>query len=350
MKHSNIRAQQGFTLIELLVGLALGLIASLAIFSTISTFETQRRITGSSADMQQNGLFSLYSIEQDLRVAGFGLIDTSATPASLPCLNIISPIASAVNIAPVSIADNGTTADTIITHRLDSDIGGIVTGGGAAMLQSALSDAPTIDSIRVDTVKAIKTNDYLLIPSTANYANNKNCSIVKATSIPASSVPSIINPPSIINLGQNAPIFSAFQYQIDANFNLNRTDSNGTNAVANNIVNMQVQYGVATAGTQPVACWTDATANASGVAPCTGINWAAPTAAQVGQIKALRVAIVARSEQRATGACVASAAPTSWAGITAIPPSGIADWGVGCRRYKVYQTIIPVRNVIWGNL
>jgi prepilin-type N-terminal cleavage/methylation domain-containing protein len=56
-----LNEQGGFTLIELLVGLALGLIASLAIFSTVSTFETQRRTTGGGADMQQNGLLALYA-------------------------------------------------------------------------------------------------------------------------------------------------------------------------------------------------------------------------------------------------------------------------------------------------
>ncbi len=339
-----LNGQRGFTLIELLVGLALGLIASLAIFSTVSSFETQRRTTGSGADMQQNGLLALYSVEQDIRMAGFGLIDASTTPGTLPCIQV-----NGANIAPVTITDGGNGADTITTHRLDSDIGGIVTGGGAAMLTSALSDAPTINSIRVDTTKAIKQNDYLLIPG-SNYNINKTCSLLQATSLPTIDAASATA--SVINLGSAAPTFATFQYRIDTDFNLNRTDSNGTNAAASNIVNMQVQYGIAppypAAGSQSVACWTDAAVNASGTAPCTGINWAAPTAAQVGQIKAIRVAIVARSAQRTACTTTTNAnRPTSWAGGPAINLSG-NDWG--CYRYKVYQTIIPVRNVIWGNL
>lgn len=338
----------GFTLIELLVGLALGLIASLAIFSTVSTFETQRRTTGGGADMQQNGLLALYSIEQDIRMAGYGLIDASTTPGTLPCVRVNN-----ADIAPVKITDGGTGSDSLTTHRLDSDIGGIVTGGGAAMLTSALSDTPSISSIRVDTSKAIKQNDYLLIPKT-NYSTSKSCALLQATSLPA--IDAVTAPvASVINLGQDAPAFPDLRYQIDAGFNLNHSVNSGTtwNTVASDIVNVQMQYGVADAGSQPVTCWTDATGSA-----CSGTNWASPTAVEIARIKAIRVAIVARSAQKA--ACTTTtAAPISWVNPSTTPASSNAplislsttvgqDWQ--CYRYKVYQTIIPLRNVIWGNL
>ena len=149
MKTSNIHHQQGFTLIELMIGLVLGLIASLAILTTISSFESQRNTTASGVDMQQNGLFSLYSIEQDIRMAGVGLIDASVRPGTLPCTRL-QP--NNLDIAPVTITDGGTGSDTIAMHRLDSNTGGIVTGGQAAMLTSALP-ATDINSIVVDTPK-----------------------------------------------------------------------------------------------------------------------------------------------------------------------------------------------------
>lgn len=338
----------GFTLIELLVGLALGLIASLAIFSTVSTFETQRRTTGGGADMQQNGLLALYSIEQDIRMAGYGLVDASTTPGTLPCVKINN-----VDVAPVKITDGGTGSDSLTTHRLDSDIGGIVTGGGTAMLTAALSDTPTLSSIRVDTSKAIKQNDYLLIPK-ANYSVSKSCALLQATSLPAIDAATAPTA-SIINLGQSAPAFPDLRYQIDAGLNLNHSVNSGTNwnTVATDIVNMQMQYGVADAGSLPVSCWTDATGNA-----CSGSDWAAPSAAEIARIKAIRVAIVARSAQKA--ACTTTTvAPVSWVKPNTTPASSNAplislsttvgqEWQ--CYRYKVYQTIIPIRNVIWGNL
>ncbi|MDO8350742.1 MAG: PilW family protein [Gallionella sp.] len=334
----------GFTLIELLVGLALGLIASLAIFSTVSTFETQRRTTGGGADMQQNGLLALYSIEQDIRMAGYGLVDASTTPGNLPCVKVNN-----VDIAPVKITDGGTGSDSLTTHRLDSDIGGIVTGGGAAKLTAT-------SPLTVDTTKAIHTNDYLLIPDA-----NKNCLQTQVATIPSSTSftvsgtqPSYV-PTTIINLGQVVPTFPDLRYQVDTSFNLNHSVNSGTNwnTVASDIVNMQMQYGVANAGSQPVSCWTDATGSA-----CSGTNWATPSAAEIARIKAIRVAIVARSAQKA--ACTTTTvAPVSWVKPNTTPASSNAplislstvvgqDWQ--CYRYKVYQTIIPVRNVIWGNL
>ena len=331
MENSLTRAQRGFTLIEMLVGLALGLLASLAIFTTVSSFETQRRVTASGADMQQNGLLALYFLEQDLRMAGFGLIDASTTPGSLPCVKL-----NGVNIAPVSIADGGAGSDTLTTHRLDSDTGGIVTGGGAAKLTSPLSATSSITSLTVDTNQAIHLNDYLLIPDAS-----RNCTQLQATSLPVADA-TIPGTATLINLGQTAAAIPALQYRVNANNNLEHSTDSGTtwSSVADNIVNMQAQYGIANAGSQSISCWTDATGSA-----CNGSDWANPSAADINRIKAIRVAAVARSGQK-TASTTTTVAP-SWFG-GAIDLRADANWG--SYRYKVYQTVIPVRNVIWGNL
>jgi len=363
-ENSLTRAQRGFTLIEMLVGLALGLLASLAIFTTVSSFETQRRVTASGADMQQNGLLALYFLEQDLRMAGFGLIDASTTPGSLPCVKL-----NGVNIAPVSIADGGAGSDTLTTHRLDSDTGGIVTGGGAAKLTSA----PGVSPMTVDTINAIHLNDYLLIPDAS-----RNCTQLQATLLPSiyatipgtgtpfvpataitpaiPAVPDTLAPATatLINLGQTAAAIPALQYRVNAN-NLEHSSDSGTtwSSVADNIVNLQAQYGIANAGSQSISCWTDATGSA-----CGGSDWANPPAADINRIKAIRVAIVARSSQKTAG-ITTTANPVAWTQPTTTPTSSAApvinlstsvgtDWGH--YRYKVYQTVIPVRNVIWGNL
>jgi len=367
MNHSNTQ-QRGFTLIELMVGMTLGMLASLAIFMTVSSFETQRRTTAGGADMQQNGMLALYTIEQDMNMAGFGLIDATTAPGNIPCIKI-----GAVSIPPVSISDGGATgSDTLTTHRLDSDIGGIVTGGGAAQLTSPLLDTPTIATTTVDTAKAIHLNDYLLIPNT-NYNVNKTCSQIQATGIPADNnsiqplppLPATLDggtPVSIINLGQDPldatvpPAFRTVAYAIAGN-NLTRTESDlagnvlKTDTIASNIVNMQVQYGLVDASgsicgaAQP--CWKNANA----------ADWGTMTTplsiANIKQIKAVRVAVVARSAQRA--ACTTTTtAPISWASGPAIDLSKNADGSANadwqCYRYKVYQTIIPVINVIQGNL
>ena len=364
-----IKTQRGFTLIELMIGLALGLIASLAIFSTISTFETQRRATGSGADMQQSGLFSLYSIEQDVRLAGFGLIDASVKPGSLPCTRL-QP--NNLDIAPVTITDGGTGADSIALHRLDSDIGGMVTGNQAAMLTSALSANPTLGNITVDTTKALHTNDYLLVPG-LNAGTSHDCSLIQATSLPTvAAAPSTGPTASIIDLGNTAPAFIAQTYSIDAAFDLvqssSQLDSSNTsspvwgtataNPLASNIVNLQAQYGVSDPGNPGAGlCWTDATGTSACPVTVTattsatpGADWSAPPALDIKRIQAIRVAVVARSAD-IVSSCTATTAPVSYATLMAKSPVGVDNWGWGsCYRYKIYQTIIPIRNVIWGNL
>jgi len=362
MNNSNYK-QRGFTLIELMVGLALGLLASLAIFTAVTSFETQRRVTAAGADMQQNGLLALYSLEQDLRMAGFGVVVPASplTPGSLPCIQIVSAAGVVMDSAPVRIIDGGNGPDTIITHRLESETGGIITGGSSAHLASNLT---ALSSIAVDTTLAIHLNDNLLIPDAGN-----KCSLLKTSAVnPPNNIAVTGTQPagtvaagtSIINLGATTPAPPDLKYEISS-LNLRHTDNNGVADVASNIVNMQVQYGVANVGSQSVACWTDAVNNNAGAAPCGGFNWSTsspsnlsvtPSASQFRQIKAIRVAIVARSSQRAAAnACVAAAMPNTWNAVAALNQSGIANWGWGaCYRYKVYQTIIPIRNVIWGSL
>jgi type IV pilus assembly protein PilW len=375
MKNSKIRTQRGFTLIELMIGLALGLIASLAIFSTISSFESQRRTTGSGVDMQQNGLMALYAIEQDIRMAGFGLIDASTKPGSLPCATINDYKTSQVfTSAPVLISNGSTGTDIITINRLNSDSGGIVTGGNTATLTAPFSAA---GAMSLDTNAALNVNDFILV-SQATLA----CTLLKVTAKVAGGITTatagnaISNTPGspaafpnyaasavVIDLGPAStssattfgstsptatPTFATTKYQINGSLELIRSEDAGTNwsTVASNIVTVAAQYGVSDVPTaaiptpQPVTCWTDATGSA-----CSGTNWATPSVADIKRIKAIRVGILARSAQKTS----CNNSTPAWYG-GAIDVSGIvgADWA--CYRYKIYQTIIPIRNVIWGNL
>jgi len=120
--------------------------------------------------------------------------------------------------------------------------------------------------------------------------------------------------------------------------------------LAGNIVNIQAQYGIAPAASQTVNCWVNAT---NGGNACDASDWATPTAANIARIKAIRIAIVARSalmEKPTAGAvCDATAsAPTTWPGGPAVSLAADANWK--CYRYKVYETIIPLRNVLWANI
>jgi type IV pilus assembly protein PilW len=90
--------------------------------------------------------------------------------------------------------------------------------------------------------------------------------------------------------------------------------------------------------------------------PTCGGNWtdANLTPENANRIKAIRVAIVVRSalqERPPTpgGTCDATTvAPVSWEGGPTIDLSSDPNWQ--CYRYKVYQSIIPMINVIWASV
>jgi type IV pilus assembly protein PilW len=132
--------------------------------------------------------------------------------------------------------------------------------------------------------------------------------------------------------------------------NLDRTIGGVTRPSVVGVVNMQAQYGIsAAANSNAVTQWV----NASGA-------WAAPTVADRKRIKAIRIAVVARNENLATAtvtttcSSTTAAAPTglcAWEGSAASPAPAVdlsADANWARYRYRVFDSIIPLRNVIWS--
>ncbi|MBI1173808.1 MAG: hypothetical protein GC139_00915 [Sideroxydans sp.] len=109
--------------------------------------------------------------------------------------------------------------------------------------------------------------------------------------------------------------------------------------IADGVVLLKAQYG------------TDA--NGDGIVDST--EWSVAAPASPLQVMAVRVAIVARSAQPekpnpATGVCATTTVSPTWAGGT-LDLSGNRGLAAGddwkCYRYKVFQTTVPLRNVIW---
>jgi type IV pilus assembly protein PilW len=118
------------------------------------------------------------------------------------------------------------------------------------------------------------------------------------------------------------------------------------------VVNIQAQYGVsASASSNQVTQWVEPN----------GVTWAVPTVADRNRIKAVRIAVIARNakvEQSAvTNSCssTTAASPTglcAWEGSAASPAPAVilnlADTNWQKYRYRVFETTIPLRNVIWS--
>lgn len=383
----------GFSLIEVMVGLVIGLLTILVIMQSFAAFEGQKRTTTSGMDAQENGLIALHTLQTDVRMAGRGMLvdmDQNGTPElAFNRLNLWRGGATALStiMLPVAITDGGSGAN-------NSDSVEIVYSNSSCAGTPMRITVPMPQPSNITTVGAATCTaaDDLLILAGPGLPG----SLLKETGDPqptgqgnfnlrtnssAGDGSNYWNPPGgqsgyfpaggyglgsfVLNMGQM--VHNRYQAQCDTFTVSNRLTQSGavsctdqntfSNALPLNssIVNIQAQFGIAPAGSQAVNCWANATDTAC--SPTNG-DWTAANLApaDIVRIKAVRVAIVARSslrERPTTGTtCDATTtAPTLFNGVSGAPVvnlSGDPNWQ--CYRYKVYETIIPLRNIMWANV
>lgn len=344
----------GFSLIELMVGLAIGLLATVVIIQVMSVFEAQRRTTTGSADAQTNGGIALYSIARELQMAGYPLLPMIDSPLECTSLTVAGAAASLDRLTPVTItngvAASGVNASDSITIRFGTSS----MGGATTQITSLVApNAVVLSNL------SCQTGDATLITA------GTSCAMSTATAVPtiAGTPPSYrVTLADTTGAAPNANLaclgpWNEITYAVNpATGNLDRTAVvNGVSATTPSVVgvvNLQAQYGISTtANSNQVTAWVDAS----------GATWAAPTLANRNRIKAIRIAVVARNaKQEPTAVATAcssinSAAPAglcAWAGSVASPAPAIdlspadADWAR--YRYRVFETIVPLRNVIWA--
>lgn len=402
--------QTGFSLIELLVGMTIGFIAMVVIVQTMSVFEAHKRTTTAAADAQENGLLAMMAIESDIRKAGSGFNH----PATFSCQNFFSyyqaisgtggfsTVSSFLSI-PVLIADGvGSASDTITVRRGLRFTGSVPTRLVKSMRVTA---APALE-LEVERAYDFVGEPVALTDPPADLVmvvseDSLYCSLVQVSSV-TGAVLTIVNGPAAKEPEYNAPhthmttnswpgfgltpayltnslVFrvgstlaggvQSIAYSIDANSSL-QAIVNGTGAVAttevlaSEIVALQAQYGVSTSkNVKTISSWENATGATWGTAALTATTTTAADNRQ--RIKAIRVAVVARSSKRdgalVTSACtdnnVTNYGPCSWTDDSSAKPApaidlraspGDTEWQH--YRYKVYQTVIPMRNVLWPSL
>jgi len=355
--------QTGFSLVELMVGMAIGLLATIIVIQVMSVFDAQRRTTTGSADAQTNGGIALYSIQREMKVAGYPLLPIGDSALECTTLNLNTGATGITGLTPVTITNGVAATGVNASDRITIRYGGSQMGGVASQVTAAVT-AGSPPAVNVGNSLGCKANDIVLISSAAVCNMSKVDSTFDAAATPTSI--KVADATGGGTIGANVACLGSWTevtYAVNqATGNLERTvQVNGAAAVTTpsvvGIVNLQAQYGIsATPSSNQVTEWVDAS----------GATWAAPSVTNRNRIKAVRIAVVARNERRegedVTAACssLTAAAPTglcAWPATvtfdgTAWPaPSvdlspGDADWAK--YRYRVYETIIPLRNVIWS--
>jgi type IV pilus assembly protein PilW len=349
--------QTGFSLVEILVGLVIGLLATLVIMQVFSVFEGQKRTTTGTSDAQTNGGIALYSLVRDLAMAGYGLapIGTAGVADSaIECTTLtVDPATglAANTLSPVIVTDGGGgVSDSITLHIATTASGGLPTqltlplAAGTSVVANV---ANNLNCLGNNTTLTINSGSCAITTSTADAGNTLAVTLNQAVATPAGAY--------LACLGD----WQTITYAVNAN-NLER---NNAPSVAD-IVNIQAQYGIAAAGLastdskfNQIIQWVDATG-----------AWAAPATVDRNRIKAVRVAVVARNGllekntvSKTCGSTTVNATPVcSWpdeqvnpliagsiaSAAPAIDLSNIPNWQQ--YRYRVFETIIPLRSVIWA--
>lgn len=354
LRQSNIHRSAGFSLVEIMVGMVIGLIGTIIVMQVFATFEGQKRTSTSGSDAQTNGGVSLYTIERDIRMAGYGFADATGCAlsrsfngtalASLPLmpvtigngaggngsdtLTILASNKSSWSV-PVRVITNHAQADSVF--NTNATVG--IAQGDLLIAYELIGGVPTCTLFQVNNANPV------LNPLThAAGPWNGNSAIFPAT---------YSTDAQLLNMGS----LLSHTYSLDTNGNLlfadyaSATNTSNSQILSPDLVNLQAEYGFDTrAGTQTdnqVDTWsaTMIDADGSGVTGDTG---------DIQRIYAIRFAVVARSglmeKPQPDGTCNTTTANPVWSG-GAIDLTGITNWQ--CYRYKTFETVVPLRNMLW---
>jgi type IV pilus assembly protein PilW len=379
--------QNGFTLVEVMVGMVISLIGMIMMFQAMTSWEARKRTTSAGSDAQVTGSIAMFTLERDLKLAGYGFGNAAAIGCTIDAYDSsrAAPGRFSFPMVPVLITQGaGGAPDTLA----------VLYGSGTTMSSAQTFSNLTAVSMRMNTRTGMRRGDLVIAADGGNavcglfevvgnanalsidfgtggytnYMNNANVTgSVAAVALSATALEALqakfLNNSGVARYNDNTVpvglgiVGAAFNLGTAPRLNVwqitNRRFLTFTNTldnqvtpieVAEGIVNLQAEYGVDT--------------DADGI-----VEWTAAAPAVWTQLRAVRVGLLARSQQfeknnvlaDGTEVPVTPNAPT-WAGGAFIMTNldGTADTNPGTPndwrryRYRVYETVIPLRNMLWG--
>jgi type IV pilus assembly protein PilW len=381
------RLARGFTLVELMVGVLIGLLASLAVTQVMVGSEGQKRSTTSGSDAQVNGALALAALQRAIQPAGYGF---AANPAALGCT--VTAVFNGNPIATLLPNFPTTLAPVIITQGASGAPDQIrVLASGKASYSVPLriispgydpANAATKTQFPVASVAGVAgpypTSGTVTAPGDlmlAVVSSSTPCEIFQVTSNPgANALVYRADQPA----AWNAAGFPAGAYGdgtflvnmgpiVDATYSIGtqslRVTSlkiaaatstpsyDGPTELFSNIVNLKAMYGKGTGGV--VDTWDNIT-------PATNADWQ--------KVLAVRLALVARSAQyekdevtpanpqwdvgtviAVTGTVACTTGSSKCLSLHVDNLSNPSDTEWKHYRYKVFDTVIPLRNMLWNS-
>jgi len=362
--------RQGFSIIDIMVGIVIALVAMLVIFDVFSVGEQFKRNTTAIGDAQVSGLLASFMLGLQLANAGNALAaaahdlaaceDQSAEP------DLTKRFAQSWRPIPILVFDGGAAAapDSFAVHYSTSTTivapaQAVAASPGKYVVRSPNGFHPLVKGERKDLIVAIQNAPF---GAAGPCAAARVDAAVPSTAAPCTAAQGCVElaytgaalpgtPHSVFNMGA-ADDVQKIAYDVDTAKAVLRStrlvDDQGRlareapNPIASNIVNLKLQYGIDTNADGLLDAWVSAT---GAWAPDVLLSAATPVAT-LNQIKAVRIGVIVRSEQfdkTYTQDVGWSMFDGAFAGTFArsIAPPG--NW-----RYRVYETVIPLRNGIWN--
>lgn len=375
----------GLSLIEILVALMVGLIGIVVISQVFIVNENYKRSTTSAGGAQTNGALALFSVERDARMAGWGISWSSA----LGCSSIqwyyngqySSPPQAggtlpALIVAPVVIADGGAGPDTL-TIMYGNNVERMIPATLSKAMPASSTEMEVDNPQGFNPVDPTRPGDFVLL------SQGGNCVLSQLTLVQTAGgklqrqpgVNAPYNPPGgvsllpafaagaqVFNLGRptvNVYSIASGRLQLASLFtapssNVVPSYTPAPTPVVDGIVDLQAQYGKDNGldngtVTQAVYAANDGRVDRyDSVTPANGTEWQ--------QVLSVRLAVLARSDhyqkpEPAGSPCTATTntnAPT-WVGgnFPALGDLSNPANAARCYSYRVFETVVPLRNMIW---
>jgi type IV pilus assembly protein PilW len=350
MKRQAGHLQSGAGLVDVMVGVTIGLFAVLITYVVVARSDRFRQDAQSAGDAQQTGLFILSRLAFDIANAGSGFAAAakamSSCPASASVVDTLRPVAIVITDG----GSDGIADNVVIRYGVSAAIGAPVPfAATAAAGENFLVQLPFGFAVG-DRVIAV--------------GRNGDCAATDVTglNVPAAGFIEIAHTPLttgflssswLLNLGPTKDA-QIIRYDVASEV-LRTTDLLGgdvPNPLAANVVNLKLQYGIDRDGDGMLDTWVPAKVGPSG-------DWSAAAllaapADTLRRIKAIRLGLIVRSDllDRAIQSpfawtmfdCEASDKSTCPGRLSGV----IAASAVGGYRYRIHETVVPLRNQIWN--
>lgn len=370
--------QAGMSIVEIMVGVLIGMIAIIVMFQVLSVSESRKRSTTGAGDLQTSGSIAMYLLDRDIRAAGFGFAtagnalgcNVAAYDATRTPTDFTFPLVPAL----INQTNGAAGPDTII----------VLSGNSSNVVSAKEFSDSTADTKIMQAQRRFGFLRGDMVIATAAPPLLPSCTLLEITDN--------TNPDSVtlVHAQAGTEYTSDFSGQTEARFNRPGgpvtafedgklfnlggaprrtiwTVSNGTLTFVNDfgasssqvdagsgVINMKAAYGIDSNDNNQLedAEWVTVT-------PTTPEGW--------GHLMAIRISILVRGDHWDREHCSLNPQYQSGAGAVDFVMNNVnggADAFSACTpgtvpadsdpnnwrnyRYRVYESVVPLKNMLWG--